>query len=65
MIPLILSQSDIDTILQLMLEAPVPGKLWLNTFFNLRKQRDDYLAKAIEPPAAAAIVTQPEPAQEG
>ena len=65
MIPLSLSLNDIDTILQLMLEAPVPGKVWMNTFFALKQQRDDHLVKTTERDAAAAIPTQPVPAQEG
>jgi len=46
-----LSVDDINTILQTMLEAPVPGKMWLNAWYSLKTQRDAALTPApAEPP---------------
>ena len=47
-IDLKLSLTDINIILEVMLEAPVPGKVYLNAWFNLKNQRD---AATAPPPA--------------
>ena len=50
-IDLKMSLNDVNTILEVLLEAPVPGKAWLNAWFNLKNQRDAALAPPPEPEA--------------
>jgi hypothetical protein len=52
-VQLTLSLQDVEVILQTMLKAAVPGEFWMNTFFNVKKQRDDFIAMLNSAPAAA------------
>jgi hypothetical protein len=57
-IDLKLSLTDVNTVLEVLLEAPVPGKVWLNAWFSLKTQRD----AALTPPATAPA--EPETSKE-
>lgn len=60
-IDLKLSLADINAILEVLLEAPVPGKVYLNAWFNLKNQRDAATAPSPTPASVfdAADPTDP------